>query len=247
MREERVNKFNALKNLVQNRNIKTNKADILNLKDFEEPLNFKKTKKNEIIFIQENTNYALKNIENPLALIFGSAKKPGGGVLSGAKAQEEDVSLSTTWYFNVKDCNEYYKIKHEDLLYSENCLYVKEAFYLMDDHGFEDNLKKISLIGCAAPNLKEMSSKNPLTKEEIMNIYNVLKTRIKSILVLAEKEKHPNIILGAWGCGVFGLNPLIVSSIFKEVTDNTIYSGTIIFAIPDAYNYGIFKALFGDF
>lgn len=245
MREERVNKFNMLKDFIQTKNIKINKANILNLKEFEETLNLKKTKKNEIIFIQENTNYALKNIENPLALIFGSAKKPGGGVLSGAKAQEEDVSLSTTWYFNVKDCDEYYKIKHENLLYSENCLYVKEAFYLIDDYGFEDNIKKISLIGCAAPNLKEMISKNSLTGQETINIYNVLKERIKSILALAEKEKHPNIILGAWGCGVFGLNPLIVSFIFKEVIDNTIYSGKIIFAIPDTYNYGIFKAAFG--
>ncbi len=247
MREERVKKFNILKDLVKIKDLKINKANILNLNDFKEPLNLNKINRNEIIFIQENTNYALKNFENPLALIFGSAKKPGGGVLSGAKAQEEDVSLSTTWYFNVKDCDEYYKIKHESLLYSEQCLYVKEAFYLIDDHGFEDDIKKISLIGCAAPNLKEMMSNYSLRTKETMDVYNVLKERIKSILVLAEKEKHPNIILGAWGCGVFGLNPLIVSSIFKEVINNTTYSGKIIFAIPDISNYSIFKAAFGAF
>ena len=47
MREERVNKFNMLKDFIQTKNIKINKANILNLKEFEDTLNLKKTKKNE--------------------------------------------------------------------------------------------------------------------------------------------------------------------------------------------------------
>lgn len=178
---------------------------------------------------------------HPLVVVFGSAHKPGGGVQNGARAQEEDLSLTTSWYFHVKDCDGFYKKQHPNLLYSDDALYVKNAFLLRDQYRNEIEPHAISMIGAAAPNLNGMRSSNKMVAEKI--IYETLARRIEGILALAHNDKHETLIFGAWGCGVFGLEPLAVAQVFKTCLDKNIYGGNIAFAIMDPAMCQIFKGV----
>lgn len=199
-----------------------------------------KRKVSSLNFKNEDVISSIENISSPLILVFNSAHNPGGGVMRGSIAQEEDIALKSTWYFQVKDNEEYYKQEHETLLYSDEALYVKKALLLTDNQYNKIMPKKISLIGAAAPNLNGMkTSSKKSVKEDVL--YETLKNRIIEIFKIAEKEQHKHLILGAWGCGVFGLEPKKVALIFNKVINENYYSGNVVFAILDKEMHNIFK------
>jgi uncharacterized protein (TIGR02452 family) len=69
----------------------------------------------------------------------------------------------------------------------------------------------------------------------------VFKKRIIGLLSFAELNNHKTFIVGAWGCGVFGLDPNKVATIFKECIENKVYSGHLVFAIMDKVQCSLFK------
>ena len=62
----------------------------------------------------------------------------------------------------------------------------------------------------------------------------VLQSRIKFVLDMAKVNNVDTLILGAYGCGVFGQNPTEVAEIFKEClnTSHKNCFSKVIFAIP---------------
>ena len=63
--------------------------------------------------------------------------------------------------------------------------------------------------------------------------------RIKKILIATAKNNQKNIILGAYGCGVFKNNPTDVANYFKTILKNEKYEKLfkkIVFAIYDRDN-----------
>lgn len=168
-------------------------------------------------------------------LIFGSQHKPGGGVVNGAKAQEEDIALVSSWYYQCKGLDEYYK-QTTDARNSDLFIYAELGFLFFDN--FYQELSEyfpVSFIGCAAPNL------NGLSQQGIdIDVYPLLSERIKNILLFAEQEKIEHLILGAWGCGVFGLDPQKVADCFNTEIKKGYYSGHIQFNLPDPNLFEIF-------
>lgn len=189
----------------------------------------------------ESANHTIARTSNPLVLVFGSAHKPGGGVLTGATAQEEDISLSTSWYFHVKDCDQFYKKEHKNLLYSDLALYVKDALLFRDAYGQPITATPISLIGAAAPNLNGMKKSNNVLSDKI--IYDTLERRIDGVLGVAQKNNHPTLIVGAWGCGVFHLDPHTVAQTFKKCLNKKLYGGTVLFSIMDPQMCRVFESV----
>lgn len=241
-KEYRANKFKELtfyfeKEIKNNLDIDT-EAKILLLKKTNNDI--VKRKVSSLIFKNEDVVSAIENISTPLILVFNSAHNPGGGVMRGSIAQEEDIALKSTWYFQVKDNDKYYKQEHETLLYSDEALYVKKALLLTDNQYNKIVPKKISLIGAAAPNLNGMKTSSKKSVKEAV-VYETLQNRIIEIFKIAEKENHKDIVLGAWGCGVFGLDPKKVALIFNEVINENHYSGNILFAVLDKEMHNIFK------
>lgn len=47
-----------------------------------------------------------------------------------------------------------------------------------------------------------------------------MKRRIEKVLRISFEHGHKNLVLGAWGCGVFRNSPEEVSGYFKEVIDD---------------------------
>ena len=53
------------------------------------------------------------------------------------------------------------------------------------------------------------------------------------------------LILGAWGCGVFGQDPKVVAELMQNTLEYYPHFKKVIFAIPKGYNYDMFKEVFG--
>lgn len=82
----------------------------------------------------------------------------------------------------------------------------------------------------------ESSIKKGVSEEENET---ALKSRIKFIYNIANENQIDTLILGAYGCGVFGQNPKKVASLFLECAPGKV--NTILFAIPKGRNYESFK------
>lgn len=235
MREQRINQFEKLTTYLSAMPCPINKAECIDIIQYDTHQKASPT----VVFHNEQVTKTILRYDEPLTLVFGSARNPGGGVLRGSTAQEEDIALSSTWYFNVKDSFEFYQLLHKDLTYSDKILYVNEAYVVKDELGHYITPKKVSFIGGTAPNINGMKSKGEPINEKI--IYEVFKKRIIGLLSFAELNNHKTFIVGAWGCGVFGLDPEKVATIFKECVENKMYSGSLVFAIMDTTQCDLFK------
>ena len=235
MREQRINQFEKLTTYLSAMPCPINKAECIDITQY----NTHQKASPTVVFHNEQVIKTILRYDTPLTLVFGSAKNPGGGVLRGSTAQEEDIALSSTWYFNVKDSFEFYQLIHSDLTYSDNMLYVNEAYVVKGELGNYIPPKKVSFIGGTAPNINGMKSKGEPINEK--TIYEVFKKRLIGLLSFAELNNHKTFIVGAWGCGVFGLDPSKVATLFKECIESKVYSGKLVFAIMDTTQCDLFK------
>jgi len=237
MRDNRIKQFTQLSQYLESKPCTINKAECLTITEYTADNKLDPS----VIFHNENVIKTILRYDNPLTLVFGSAKNPGGGVLRGSTAQEEDIALSSTWYFNVKDNTEFYGLDHQDLTYSDKMLYVRDAYMVNNELGHSIKSQKVSFIGGAAPNINGMKSSGKAINEK--HVYEILRNRISGLLSFAELNNHNTLIVGAWGCGVFGLDPEKVANIFKECMANQLYSGLVVFAIMDNQQYNLFKKI----
>ncbi len=81
---------------------------------------------------------ALRNVEydtNVCILNFASAKNPGGGFMSGASAQEESLTRSSSLYTSLaKDMTMYsYNRNQNSFLYSDYMIYSPDVLFWFDD------------------------------------------------------------------------------------------------------------------
>lgn len=235
MREQRIKQFEKLTSYLEAMPCTINKAQCINITEYESNKKAFPT----VFFHNEQVIKTILRYDDPLTLVFGSAKNPGGGVLRGSTAQEEDIALSSTWYFNVKDNVEFYQLLHKDLTYSDKMLYVNEAYVVKNELGHYITPKKVSFIGGTAPNINGMKTKGFPINENY--VYDILKKRIIGLLSFAELYNHKTLIVGAWGCGVFGLDSNRVADIFKECILNKLYSGVLVFATINKLEYELFK------
>lgn len=186
--------------------------------------------------------------ENTATLNFASYKYPGGGFVVGAMAQEEAICHDSTLFNVLSDYKfekEYQQNRNTNNnygLYSNFGIYSPEIIF---DDGETQNITNI--ITCAAPNLRTFYTLNEFNEENINRVKYTLIARINFILDIAEKHGNKNLILGAFGCGVFKNDPKLVAEIFKNQLEKSYNFDKVIFAIPSSNkndNYKIFKEVF---
>ena len=192
----------------------------------------------KINFNQEYSLDSILNLKGKTAvLIFGSQKNPGGGVTRGTVAQEEDISLCTSWYFQAKQLTEYYNLRNKfDAINSDEIIFAPGL--LIKDPINQNYLlspKEIYFIAGAAPNFTGLVDSIGLEKavKRLKEVENKILLRIEKVLSCAEENQINNLILGAWGCGVFGLDAGMVANAFYQAINKNLFNGNIVFAIPD--------------
>lgn len=165
---------------------------------------------------------------------FASAKHPGGGVLKGTVAQEEALARASSLYPVIKKCTEFYTPVSAPE-YSDRIIYSKPIYVFKNDYGVEIEPIKCEVITCAAPNYN-------FGDINFNHHAKVMTNRFTKVLRSAIENNQRNLMLGAWGCGVFKNPPDINAQIFRSVLDRySSYFDDVIFAIPDFTNHKIFK------
>lgn len=176
-------------------------------------------------------------------LNFSSYKNPGGMFLGGSKAQEECL-CHESFLFNVLTQFEsgFYDWNNRN---KNKALYLNRGMY-SPDIVFErgESSIKCDVITCAAPN-KSAAQKYQNVSDETNS--TVLRSRISYLLDIAKENRVNTLILGAYGCGVFGQDATEVAQIFKEMLETTYKSfDVVVFAIPKGRdgNYEKFRNVF---
>jgi len=200
---------------------------------------------NDITVVDSTTENAVFKFHNgivPCVLNFASFTRPGGGFIKGAIAQEEALCHVSNLYnvllaFKDKYDENYCMRSFDTGLYENWAIYSPTIYFKVGNFEAYANV-----ITCPAPNYtvyRKNSDNNQLYNE-------VLRSRIKYVLDIARDNEQKVLILGAFGCGVFGNDPTLVASIFKELLKSYKFE-KVIFAIPDNGNgnYVAFKKVFG--
>ena len=183
--------------------------------------------------------------KNMAVLNFASYKNPGGMFLNGSKAQEECLCHESFLYNVLKN----FQIGFYDWnnSHKNRSLYLNRTLYspnILFERG--DEKVRCDVITCAAPNRSAAQKYCDVSDYENAM---VLDERIEFVLDIAAYNDVDTLILGAWGCGVFGQNPYDVAYGFKEKLETTHHCfDTVVFAVPKGKdgNYEAFANIFSE-
>ncbi|WP_017601987.1 TIGR02452 family protein [Nocardiopsis lucentensis] len=167
------------------------------------------------------------------ALNFASARNPGGGVANGARAQEESLARSSGLYASLTTCPEFYDHHRSErsLLYTDRVIYSPSVPVFRDDRGgWLPDPVVAAFLTCAAPN-RRMVERNRTGEAD--RIPGALVHRARGVLAVAADRGADVLVLGAWGCGVFGNRPAEVAGAFAEHLDGEFAGvfGHVVFAV----------------
>ncbi len=167
---------------------------------------------------------------NAVSLNFASATTVGGGWLNGARAQEEFLCRNSTLAECLGEQREFYDFHktHRAPRYSHTMLYSPDVPILRDEF---DNLCApwpCSIITAAAPNI------NYGMAIPLVEIRQLWSERVARVFDIALAHHHDSLVLGAWGCGAFKNDPMMVAQAFANVAAK--YDGQfqlLLFAVLD--------------
>lgn len=183
------------------------------------------------------------------ALNFASATHPGGGFLGGARAQEESIARSSG-LFHALDGRHMYAFHrtNPDAMHSDYALYTPDVPVFRTDAGeLLDNPWYLSVVTCAAVHGKALGRYAP---HRLPEVPAVMAARTARVLSVAAEQGVRRFILGAWGCGAFGLEPGMMAHIFHDALHGAFHGvfEEIVFAVadwsPERMFIGPFEQLF---
>ena len=184
-------------------------------------------------------------------LNFASAYNPGGGFESGATAQEECIAYCSDLYKKQVDgAWDYYEINraNRNPLYTDNMFMSNVTFFRNGNFTLISNPTMCNVLTSPAVNMGAIKIR---TQENLDEAKVVMKNRMRKILYLFAYYDCKDLVLGAYGCGVFGNDPYDVARFWHELLfeeDMKGYFNTITFSILDRPgrdgNIPVFKNFF---
>jgi hypothetical protein len=203
----------------------------------------------------ETTLQAIARLGEPVcALNFASAKNAGGGFLGGAQAQEETLARSSALYPCLLTQPSHYERNraHRSAIYLDLAVWSPDVPFFRDDAGgWLDRTIRASVITCAAPNasalrqhgrldpLERSGSAGPRSNAErcggSIELAAALHRRAALVLAVAVHHRAERLVLGAWGAGVFGNDPVQIAGVFADHLRGR-FAGAfaeVVFAVPD--------------
>lgn len=183
---------------------------------------------------------------HPAVLNMASRRNPGGGVATGAGAQEETLFRRTNLFrslYQFASYAEQYGIKrsHHQYPLDRNFggVYTHDAIYFRESeqkgYALLDKPVSLSFITVAGMNRPDLTIGGMIANHHVEPIKNKIRTIFRMGLV----HGHDSLVLGALGCGAFRNPPRHVARLFHEVMDEPEFKNKyrcIVFAILDDHN-----------
>ena len=213
--------------------------------------------KRGIVQFQENLSLlaARETVEagkHTAVLNFANPLEPGGGVLRGATAQEENLCRSSNLYKGLVSENaiSYYQANKSILsknyfdkmfLGNDMVVYSPKVTVLKEDIGYQKGFSyngceeyasqtfDVDIITCAAPFFSATEYALPNG-----DLQRLMEKRIQNIFEVAIDNEVEALILGAFGCGAFNNPPNVVAEAFRKVLLQDRYRNaydTVVFAV----------------
>lgn len=179
--------------------------------------------------------YASKH-EHVGVMNFASAVSPAGSFRNGSPAQEQTICRNSFLWVELERpemaVNYYYENARDTKqdLYDNKCIYSKDVHLITEDCKYSDLTANYLTI--AAPNLNGASA-TECTKEEKES---AMRSRIVQALRVFKEKGDQYLLLGAFGCGVFGNDPMFVANTFKELLSTDEFKNA--FKVVDFVIYG---------
>ncbi len=162
--------------------------------------------------VQKNMSLGILN--------FASAYNPGGGFESGAMAQEECLAYCSDLYKKqVEGAWDYYEINRakSNPIYTDTMFMSNVTFFRNGDFTLIPNPTMCNVLTCPAVNIGALRGRVGVN---INAAKETMKNRMRKILYLFAYYGCENIVLGAYGCGVFGNDPNDVARNWYELLYN---------------------------
>jgi uncharacterized protein (TIGR02452 family) len=183
------------------------------------------------------------------ALNFASAKNPGGGFLSGARAQEESLARASGLYAMLLGDPMYdHHRARKDPMYTTWVIYSPDVpVFRLDEGQLLEEPYLCSFLTSPAVNVGALRHRDRRGDE----IRRVMQERVERVLGVAASHGHEVLVLGAWGCGVFRNDPQEIAELFQAALAGPFRGAFthVVFAVLDSTAeqrfVGPFEQVFG--
>lgn len=202
----------------------------------------------DVLDALDNLYQSVVDMESVGTLCFGSPNHPGGGFLRGDISQEVELCLSTTLY-KAQLKSPFYTSYHGDPSPTalHNLIFSKVWCFKDWSHDFLDEPYKTNIITAAAVDMKSLPALE--IGEEVGK--EIMRKRMGYILDLFAKMGCTTLVLGGFGVGSKGNDPMDIAQWWDELLSERLYFDKVVMAIPtfwkDAESHRtleIFKAQF---
>lgn len=162
-------------------------------------------------------------------LDFASFTSAGGGYARGAWAQEEALCAESTLYNVLATQKAWYaENRRRNInceLYRNRALVVPRVRFDREKyHSYAD------VIVAAAPSARRARTEYRVSDEALAE---AMRGRIRLVLAVADELGHEKLVLGAFGCGVFGWDAGQVAEMFRaELASGGHAAREVVFAVP---------------
>ncbi|CAG9317737.1 unnamed protein product [Blepharisma stoltei] len=170
---------------------------------------------------------------NPVILNMANTRTPGGGVTSGAGAQEESIFRRTNYFQHLKDnLAVRYPISLTGAVYSPDVVVFRDTE--ASQYSLFEEPINLSFIACAALRNPDLANQHYKPKD-----LETMRHKIRAIYSLSAANMHNCLILSAFGCGAYKNPPIEVARLFREQLETSEFQGRferVIFAIFNDHN-----------
>ena len=183
----------------------------------------------------QTEEYESRGLGPCAVFIAASHTKPGGGWLSGARAQEESVSRQSTWAVQCEANPVWHKS-------SESWLGPAGALVIDGVHMFGDKPSKCVFAGVACANKSACGSEKLWAKSKGERVAR-LAGAVAAALDEAAKRGCKSAVLAGFGTGVFGWDKQDCMEALGLALDTSRFEGAVCLAAGTPENEREFRAL----
>jgi uncharacterized protein (TIGR02452 family) len=197
----------------------------------------------------EAAELLLKAGYHPCVLNMASRQNPGGGVVNGSGAQEENLFRRSNLFASLYQFAGYaaqYGIAKNRKQYplDQNCggIYSQNVtvFRSSENSGYAllDAPFQVSVVSVAAINRPELTESGGQLRIA-QHLIEPAKEKMRTILRIAGKYNHNALVLSAFGCGAFCNPPEHIAELFREVFTETEFKNRfslVVFAVISDQN-----------